>query len=237
MRYKKYIILFFAFAVYIFLVFYTLMNIDSYTNTGLNFTKSINVIIDPGHGGDDGGAVANGIIEKSINLTVSKNLAKLLKSGGFNVIMTRDSDRMINTEGKTLRERKISDMKNRLKIYNSDCDNVVISIHQNKFTEEKYYGTQVFYSNNNTDSQKLAESIRNNIQTLIQPDNKREIKQSDSSIYLLKNSESPSVIVECGFISNNREARLLKTHNYQKKIAFAIYTGFMDYYLSGSYNK
>ena len=137
---------------------------------------------------------------------------------------------MINESGDTLRERKVSDMKNRLKLFNESENNIVISIHQNKFTQEEYKGSQVFYSTNNKESEKLALSIKTSIKTLIQPHNEREIKPADRNIYLLYNSKTPSVIVECGFISNIEEARVLKDSAYQNKIAFAIYSGFLDYY-------
>ncbi len=231
MKFKKYILIFVLFAVYIALIIYTFINIDSYISaSSLINNSSVNVVIDAGHGGEDGGAVANGIVEKNINLSISKKLCKLLKISGFNVQMTRENDSMVDCVGETLRERKVSDMKNRLALFNRNDNNVVISIHQNKFTQEKYSGTQVFYSANNADSLTLAESIKNNIRALIQPDNKRECKKAEKNIYLLYNAKTPAVIVECGFISNNAEARLLKSEEYQNKLAFTIFTGFMDYY-------
>ena len=146
--------------------------------------------------------------------------------------MTRNSDEMINDYGDSLRERKISDMKKRLGIFNSSENNVVISIHQNKFTQEQYFGTQIFYSTNNQKSLSLANSVKSNVQALLQPDNEREVKPATRDIYLLYNSKVPSIIVECGFISNFNEANKLKQESYQNEIAFTIYSGFLEYYNS-----
>ena len=129
---------------------------------------------------------------------------------------------MINTEGDSIASKKVSDMKNRLKIFNESDNNVVISIHQNKFPQEQYYGAQVFYSCNDESSSLLAESIRYSICNFIQPENNRQCKETTKDIYLLYNSKVPSVIVECGFISNSGEAALLSDENYQNKMAFAI---------------
>lgn len=193
------------------------------------------IIIDAGHGGDDGGATANGIVEKNINLSISKVLSDIFTSNGYNVIMTRTDDKSINTDGTTLREKKVSDMKNRLEIYNSDENNIVISIHQNKFQQEKYSGTQIFYSTNNENSKVLAESIRNSVVNLLQPENTRECKKATKEIYLLYNAKIPAVIVECGFISNYSEAEKLKTDSYQKQLAFSIYLGVLDYINSDTF--
>jgi N-acetylmuramoyl-L-alanine amidase len=192
--------------------------------------NDITVILDAGHGGEDGGAVANGITEKDINLSITNKLAEVLRLNGFRVILTRNTDKMINTEGDTLRARKLSDMKNRLNLFNSSEKNVVISIHQNKFPVEKYQGAQVFYSINNPNSRKLALSLRENIRTLIQPYNEREIKPAGREIYLLDNAETPAVIIECGFLSNPKEAEKLSNSDYQDKLVFAFMSGFLDFY-------
>ena len=125
--------------------------------------------------------------------------------------------------------QKVADLKKRLEIFNSDKNNIVISIHQNKFSQSKYYGTQIFYSPNNSQSQNLAECIRNSVKKCLQPDNERQCKKADGSIYLLKKAENPSVIVECGFISNPDELAKLQSDEYQKEMATAIITGFLDY--------
>ena len=227
---KSVILYIIFFIIYLILIIFAFYNIDNYSAVNVEYNSLPVIVIDAGHGGEDGGAVANNVVEKNINLSISNKLRDIFISSGFNVKMTRSSDKMINDSGDTLRERKVSDMKNRLKLFNESENNIVISIHQNKFTQEEYKGSQVFYSTNNKESEKLALSIKTSIKTLIQPDNEREIKPADRNIYLLYNSKTPSVIVECGFISNLEEARLLKDSVYQNKIAFAIYSGFLDYY-------
>lgn len=189
------------------------------------------IVIDAGHGGEDGGAVADdGTNEKDINLKIALQLEELLKSSGFDTVMTRNEDIAIYDEGcDTIKTKKVSDMHNRLKLFNESENNIVISIHQNKFGQKQYNGTQVFYSPNNPDSEELAESIRLSVTSMLQPENSRELKKSDKNIYLLYNCTNPSVIVECGFISNDDELEKLKTEDYQKQIAFSIYCGCVEY--------
>lgn len=188
------------------------------------------VVVDAGHGGEDSGAVANLILEKDINLQIALKLRDMLRASGIEVKMIRESDISIyDTASGTIRERKVSDLKNRVEIVNSNKNHILVSIHQNKFEQSKYSGAQMFYSTNNNKSQVLAESIRKSITGLIQPDNKRELKKGGSDIYLLNNAEVPAVIVECGFISNEEEAKNLSDEEYQKKMAFAIYCGILEY--------
>ncbi|MDQ5983641.1 MAG: Germination-specific N-acetylmuramoyl-L-alanine amidase [Eubacteriales bacterium SKADARSKE-1] len=188
------------------------------------------IVIDAGHGGEDSGAVAdNGTLEKDINLDIAQRLNNMLVASGFNTIMTREHDVSIHErDSKTLREKKASDMKNRLNIINSNPNNILISIHQNKFTEKQYCGTQIFYSKNHPASKELAESIKLSFSELIQPENKRETKPADKNIYILHNSKIPAVIVECGFISNDSELEKLTNEEYRKKLAFSIYCGILN---------
>ncbi|MCH5298264.1 MAG: N-acetylmuramoyl-L-alanine amidase [Ruminococcus sp.] len=231
MRFKKiYLITISLFLIYIFLVFVAFFNLERYTDANSNvINNDVTVVIDAGHGGEDGGAVANDITEKDINLSIANKLADVFKTAGYKVVMTRSEDEMVNAEGETLRNRKVSDMHNRLDIFNENESNVVISIHQNKFTQEQYHGTQIFYSANNEKSLSLATAIRDDVRLLIQPDNTRECKPAGTEIFLLNNTNVPAVIVECGFISNYEESRKLNTEEYQDKIVFAIFAGFMDY--------
>ena len=189
------------------------------------------IVIDAGHGGEDGGAVNDeGVLEKDINLQIANETADLFHLLGFDVTTTRTTDTALATEGDTVRSRKVADMKQRLEIFNSSDENIVISIHQNKFTESKYYGTQIFYSPNKPESALLADSIKYSVKGLLQPENERECKQADSSIYLLKNATVPAVIVECGFISNYDECQKLLDSTYQKQKSFSITSGFLNYY-------
>ena len=144
--------------------------------------------------------------------------------------MIRETDISINdTDASTTREIKVSDMHNRLAIYNSSEYNIVVGIHQNKFEQSKYNGTQIFYSKNNQNSNILAESVRNSVVSLLQPENTRELKPADSNIYLLHNAKVPAIITECGFISNEEELQKLKDDSYQQKMAFSIFCGILDY--------
>lgn len=188
------------------------------------------LVIDAGHGGEDGGAVSdNGILEKDINLQISNDTADLLYLLGYDTIKTRSSDVDLANGENSIRQRKVSDMKKRLKMFNSTDNNVVISIHQNKFTESKYNGTQIFYSPNDEKSKELADNIRFSVKKLLQPYNERECKKADKGIYLLKNSKVPAVIVECGFLSNYNECNKLIQNEYQKQVAFSIVSGFLNY--------
>lgn len=188
------------------------------------------VIIDAGHGGEDGGAEASdGTVEKDINLSIAKILRDMLLQGGFEVEMIRDEDVSVGDNSlQTVRERKLSDLEKRVELYNSDENNIVLSIHQNNFSQSQYSGTQIFYSDN-TESQELSEYIRQAIVGLVQPDNERQCKPADDSIYVLRNAKVPAIIIECGFLSNPQELEKLKDYEYQKELAFAIYMGFVEY--------
>ncbi len=188
------------------------------------------VVIDAGHGGEDSGAVDNGLYEKDINLNIALMLRDMLEINGYDVVMTRDSDRSIyDDSANTTREKKVSDLKNRVSIINRDSRQILVSIHQNKFEQPQYFGTQLFYASQVKDSEILAEQIRSSVTGLLQPDNKRELKPADDSIYILKQAEVPSVIVECGFLSNAEEAKKLSQRDYQQQMAFAIYCGITGY--------
>lgn len=194
------------------------------------------VIIDPGHGGEDGGAVGkSGVVEKDINLKISLALRDMLHLMGYDTIMTREKDKAIyDEEAIKLRQKKRSDLKNRLSIIhkNSSDNSIFVSIHQNKFPNEKYHGTQIFYSSNHPGSEELALKIRENIVSKLQKDNEREIKESKSGIFLLKNSNIPSVVVECGFLSNVEEEKKLNDGEYQRQLALCISMGVNDFFSS-----
>lgn len=210
-------------------------DIAHYTSAELD-SAAPSVIIDAGHGGEDGGAEAGGVLEKDINLSVSRKLAGILRLSGCRVTEVRDTDTAVYSDGAgSLREKKVSDLENRVKLFNSDENNIVVSIHQNKFGNSRYSGAQIFYSENSPGSARLAESIRRAITALLQPDNTRELKKAGDDIYIMKNAEVPALIVECGFISNDAERAMLTDESYQQKLAFAIAMGVLDY--SNTINK
>lgn len=226
-----YIICTFCFLLFIFFSYKDLSSL--YVQT-INEEKHINIILDAGHGGEDGGAVGgNGEVEKDINLAIVTQLKQLFLLDGFSVTTIRESDKAICDEGlDTIRERKRSDLTNRLKLYNKSKNNIVLSIHQNKFQKSNCKGAQIFYSKNNEKSEMLGEHIRTSINSLLQPENTRELEMAGENIFLMKNAEVPAVIVECGFLSNKEETQLLITTEYQNRMAYAIYLGFLDFYNS-----
>ena len=195
-----------------------------YRNTAV-YIKPVpqTIIIDAGHGGEDGGAVGiNNVLEKDLNLEVSLLLADLFRSAGYNIIMTRTDDRMLYTEhikGKL----KSQDLKNRLVITEQNPDSIFISIHMNKFPKANVSGTQIYYSPNHLSSETLAKAVQSYIKEYVQPDNNREIKKSGSQIYLMKKITTPAILIECGFLSNYDEAELLTDSTYRHILACVIY--------------
>ncbi len=186
------------------------------------------VLVDAGHGGEDGGTMGkNGTLEKDINLQIALALGDTLHLLGYDVTHTRTTDVAIyDPDATTIREKKRSDMKNRLALY-EQADGV-ISIHENHFSGTQYHGTQVFYSPNAVGSAPLASAIRESVLTLLQPDNNRALKKGDDSIYLLHKTTVPAVLVECGFLSNETERQQLETPSYQQQMALAIAIGVMN---------
>ena len=189
------------------------------------------VIVDAGHGGDDGGAIGiDGTVEKDINLDIALKLEKILKFYGFNVIMTRTQDVMTCDDGlDSLRKRKISDIHNRFELMRKNPDAIFISVHQNKFEDSSQHGTQVFYSANDERSKELAEAIQTSVTLTLQRKNDRVVKKSGSGIYLLYHAKIPAVLVECGFISNSDEVKKLKDESYRMKLAILIADGLLKY--------
>ena len=187
------------------------------------------VLIDPGHGGFDGGAVAeDGTTEKHLNLAIAHCLHDLLYVCGVPVVMTRTTDvGLEDADAASVREKKVSDMRRRLAMYNESA--LVISIHQNHFSIPKYDGTQLFYSANHSDSAVLATAVREAVIHWIQPQNTRELKPATDGIYLLYHTKTPTVLVECGFLSNPVEREKLKTPAYQQQMAFAVMAGYWNY--------
>ncbi len=184
------------------------------------------VVIDAGHGGMDGGAVAHdGTLEKDINLEISKVLAALMRVSGYKVVMTREQDVMLDTDD-SRGGAKMRDLRKRLEIASSYPDAIAVSIHCNKFPQESCKGLQVYHSNSEH-AKSTALAIQSSA-LAVMPDNHRQIKKADSSIYLLHRARTPSVLVECGFLSNPAELAKLKTTEYKKQLALVIMGG-IDY--------
>jgi len=184
------------------------------------------------HGGFDGGAVANdGTVEKDINLEISLILCDFLRAGGYDVILTRQSDVSTDdVETDRISTRKKSDLKNRLELMKDYEDAVFVSIHLNKFTTSAANGSQIFYSDNCEESKILGEHIQKKIVSMLQPYNTRVNKKATSSTYILYNATIPAVLVECGFLSNSAELKKLKNKEYQTQMAFCIFCGINEYF-------
>ncbi|MBR2460651.1 MAG: N-acetylmuramoyl-L-alanine amidase [Clostridia bacterium] len=182
------------------------------------------VVIDAGHGGIDGGCVSVGdskTPEKELNLKIASTLAALFRISGYNTVMTRETDNMLDAEGLT-GSAKVRDLRARLMIAQEYPDALFISVHCNKFPDPSCAGMQVYYSKNDEMSRLYAEGIQSSVVELIQNDNHRVSKPADSSIYVLHQAKQPSVLIECGFLSNPTEASLLEDSVYQQKLAIAI---------------
>ena len=194
------------------------------------------IVIDPGHGGLDGGAVAkDGTSEKNINLNISLYLKDLLEKSGCKVIMTRKTDVSLhNDENSSVKEKKRSDLINRRNLANSSNADLLISIHLNYFQQEKYSGAQVFFERNHKESEIIASILQQALIEKLDKENKRVAHKLDSKKILFEELKIPGVIVECGFLSNIEESRKLKDKNYQKKVAQAIYTGICNYFLENN---
>ncbi len=189
------------------------------------------IILDAGHGGIDGGCSAyNGALEKDINLSIELSLKAILESFGYSVEVTRSTDVSIFDPGIVgIGNQKKSDMNNRLALFNKYENAVAVSIHQNKFTDAQYNGAQMFYTETNPLSQTLAQTLQNTFRNKLQNNNDREIKNAGKDLFLLYYSKCPSVMVECGFLSNKQEADLLLSKGYQKQVALTIFCGLNEF--------
>lgn len=188
---------------------------------------SVCITIDAGHGGSDPGKIGiNHAKEKDINLVIAKKLKEVLAANGVKVIMTRESDHGLYSDDTI--NKKVEDMQKRCQII-SDSDSLfTISIHQNSYPTSDIRGAQVFYYGQSEKGKLLAEALQHSLVTLVDPDNHRQAKANES-YYLLKKTPTPTVIVECGFLSNPEEADLLLQDEYQDKIVAAIYSGIQTY--------
>ena len=195
---------------------------------GVSATSPITIIIDAGHGGEDGGAVANGVVEKDINLAIAKSLRAYIETSNLSYDMTREEDVLLYNDHEK-NNKKRYDLLNRIKIGNSYHSAIFISIHQNKFEIPKYKGLQVYYSVNNHNSEKIAALIQCKSKIYLDNDNNRETKPADYRIKVLDSLQIPAVLVECGFLSNPEEAELLSDKNYQNRIALIIYLSIVEF--------
>ena len=178
----------------------------------------------------NGAASNSGITEESINLSITKKVQGLLEQSGSTVILTRsDENGIYDSNANSIRDKKVSDIKNRVKIGNSSSADIFVSIHLNKIEQSQYYGWQTFFKENNEQSKILAQSIQSSLNTSIQKENKREPLKITGK-YIIDHVEIPTTIVECGFLSNTEEEQKLQEEEYQNRLAWGIYTGIMGYF-------
>ncbi|MBO5939499.1 MAG: N-acetylmuramoyl-L-alanine amidase [Clostridia bacterium] len=199
-------------------------------NSCITISRPI-VVIDAGHGGEDGGTIGvNGVYEKDLNLKIALLLDEWLRAEGIDTVLTRSEDILLYDKNSDyFGQKKVQDLAARRKIAEQYDDAILISIHMNAFPEAKYSGLQVYYSQNNPSSQALAAEIQAVTRDLLIPDNTRKIKPAGKNIYLLDRLTCPAVLIECGFLSNPEECSNLSGEEYQKKLAFSIYLSIVNY--------
>lgn len=191
------------------------------------------LIIDPGHGGEDGGASSGDILEKDLNLAISENLCDLCAIFGYDVRMTRTEDTLLYDYFDDLEDyrgrKKTYDLRNRLRIAEESEAELFVGIHMNKFPQEQYKGLQVYYSPNTDESREAAGMIQSYAKKYLSPDNNREIKKATQAIYILNRIKTPAVLVECGFLSNPEELALLSSSEYRMQVSASIFASAAEY--------
>jgi N-acetylmuramoyl-L-alanine amidase len=189
--------------------------------------EGLTVVLDAGHGGTDPGKIGvNGEKEKELNLEITMLLKEKLEKQGIQVVLTRDSDGGLYDEQSN--NKKVQDLQRRCELIHKTSPRCAVSIHQNSYTTPEVKGAQVFYYTNSAEGKKLAEGLQTALVEGVDPENHREAK-GNTSYYLLKKTDVPLAIVECGFLSNPEEAGLLATKEYQEKVAEAVCAGILKY--------
>ncbi len=215
----------------LFCAVYTLTaSLTRYVDNMARLEKDTVIVIDAGHGDFDPGAVSGNVQEKQINLSIALALRDYFEAGGYTVVMTRTGDTTLAQSGPDKSTNaKTADTHNRAALADSFHDSVLISIHQNAYADNTQHGTQVFYGVLNPRSEALAQAVQQRVCAALQPDNRREIKRGTDSIYLLMHTKAPTILVECGFITNPQEREQLLDETYQRQVAYAVYMGYTEY--------
>ena len=203
----------------------------NYIQTTATPASGKTIVLDAGHGvPDEGAESSNGTTEAETNLKIVLKVQNLLEESGCNVVLTRsDENAIYDLDANTLKQKKISDIRNRVKIGNEASADIFVSIHLNKIPQSQYYGWQCFYKPNDEQSIKLAKQLQENLNKSIQKENKRVAMKLDT-VYIMKHVEIPISIVECGFLSNPEEEKQLLDDTYQNKLAWGIYNGIQEYF-------
>lgn len=190
-----------------------------HTNSG--YPNRSLIILDAGHGGIDGGALScTGVPESQINLEIANRLSDMLHLLGYNTMMLRTSDTSLHTEGNTIASQKVSDLKHRVETVNNLSPTLMVSIHQNTFSDKRYSGAQVFYAADE-ESMATAQQMQRNLIRILNPNSKRKPKKA-TGIYLMEHIHCPGILIECGFLTNEQEEALLRNERYQKKISAVV---------------
>lgn len=184
------------------------------------------ILIDPGHGGFDGGAVGvDGVVEKDVNLAIALKLRDLFTACGFDTVLTRQGDEALGGEEGSTRQRKNADLHQRMALTEEYPDGILLSIHQNYYGDPQAFGAQVFYGPQNPESRRLGETMQQYLVGQLQPENTRQAKECTQDVYLIHNAQVPCLLVECGFLSNPQDTYRLIQSDYQKRVAFSIFSG------------
>lgn len=231
---KGYFIALLPFYLLVGILFIGIAQGGSYAVTAIRENKPIErehtVIIDAGHGGIDGGATScTGVLESTLNLEIALRLNDLMHFLGYETVMIRTTDTSIYTQGNTIASQKVSDLKERVRICNETENAVLISIHQNTFSDSRYSGAQVFYPATEG-SRDLASKMQTGLVTALNPGSNRKCKKADG-VYLMEHIECTGVLIECGFLSNPQEEGKIRNEDYQKKLCsvFAsVLSSFLD---------
>lgn len=189
------------------------------------------IVIDAGHGGVDGGAIScTGVLESQLNLEIALRLQDMSHLLGYETCMIRQTDTSVHTKGQTIAQKKVSDLKQRVRVINDTENAILLSIHQNHFPDERYSGAQVFY-NKNEESSLLAKKLQDNFASTVNPGSNRKIKQA-KGIYLMEHIHCTGVLIECGFLSNYQEEAKLRSQEYQKQLCCVIMATVSQYLAS-----
>ncbi|WP_100406028.1 N-acetylmuramoyl-L-alanine amidase CwlD [Bacillus solitudinis] len=213
----------------LFIIQYQFISSDSWSTWQLPLSGKV-IILDPGHGGVDGGASSNGgALEKDVTLSISMQLRDYLQEAGALVLMTREEDRDLAHENtRKIRQRKMEDLKRRVEIVNESDGDMFISLHLNAIPSPRWSGAQTFYNRRISENETLAKFVQDEVKRNLE--NTNRYAKPIENIFLLKNAVIPGVLVEAGFLSNPTEAELLQTEQYQQKVAASIYQGILRYY-------
>lgn len=213
----------------LFIVQYQFISDDSWSTWQLPLSGKV-IILDPGHGGPDGGAVSkSGLLEKDVTLEIALDLRDYLQEAGALVLMTREEDRdLADSDIKKIRHRKVQDLKRRVELINGSDGDMFVSIHLNAIPSPKWKGAQTFYNRTVEENEYIAKFVQDEIRRNLE--NTHRVAKPIGNVYLIKQAQIPGVLVEVGFLSNPEEAELLEKEKYQQKVAASIYQGILRYY-------